>query len=222
MEKTEEQVKMTDFRRHPVVALDIGGVCISLNHEKIAHVLGVRSFSEVEPGFLKACTLLEQDKISHDAWMDEFCRITGNRFTRGALMELWNTMIGPALPGMTEAVRDLADRGIRFVYLSNTSREHMDIFFSTNAFSHLVTGGIFSYSERIMKPEAAIYQAFEKRYGVPMAYFDDRQENIDGALHLHWNAILFRSPEQFHQETLSALKKLYENTEKSENNRKIF
>ena len=34
MGKTEEQGKMTDFRRHPVVALDIGGVCISLNHKR--------------------------------------------------------------------------------------------------------------------------------------------------------------------------------------------
>ena len=40
MGKTEEQGKMTDFRKHPVVALDIGGVRTSLNHESIAQVVG--------------------------------------------------------------------------------------------------------------------------------------------------------------------------------------
>ena len=209
MQKTKKN--KGDFQ--PVVALDIGGVCISLHPGKVAEALGVELNAKYMPAdFMNSCNLLEQSKISHDEWLEQFHQVTGRRFSRGKLMEIWNLSIGPALPGMTEAVKDLVSRGVRFVYLSNTSREHMDCFFSSNEFSHLVTGGVFSYAEGIMKPEQGIYESFEKRYGIPMAYFDDRQENIDAALKRHWHAVLFHSPEQFYNEVLSLL----QNAEKDE------
>jgi len=101
------------------------------------------------------------------------------------------------MPGMADAVRDFSFRGVRFIYFSNTSKMHMDTFFSSNDFSHLVTGCVFSYSAGSMKPEPEIYESFEKLYGVPDMYFDDRQENIDAAVRRNWNGVLFTSAAMF-------------------------
>lgn len=202
-----EDLKVDTLKKQALVALDIGGVCISLHLPELAEALGISLEDWTTSDFFQCCCLLEQSKISHDEWLEQFYQFAGGRFSKGELMRIWNLSIGQALPGMTEAVRDLVLRGVRFVYLSNTSKEHMDYFFSHNEFSHLVTGGVFSYAEKIMKPEPGIYEAFEKRYGIPMAYFDDRQENIDSALKRNWHGVLFQSPEQFYREVLLLLEK---------------
>jgi len=68
-----------------------------------------------------------------------------------------------------------------------------------NGFGHLVTGGVYSFSAGAMKPDPVIYEAFEREYGVPYAYFDDRAENVEGAKARGWNAFVYHSPEEFRQ-----------------------
>ena len=188
----------------PVAALDIGGVCISLNPRAVADALHWTSMEHIPAEFLAACRQLEQGAVSEEAWLAQFLQISGNRFSRGELIEIWNRILGPALPGMPEAVRTLADEGLRFVYFSNTSRIHMNAFFSRNEFCHLVTGGVFSYEEGVLKPSHRIYEVFEQLYGKPLIYFDDREENILAAKHRNWNAVQFRNAEMFLQSARAA------------------
>lgn len=177
-----------------IIALDIGGVCINLHFEKMLKKLGIiasvftppREFSDISWQF-------EKGLVSRGEWLDVFVKYTKNKFTRPELISIWNLAIGEAKEGMLEAVREKIAHGFRFVYFSNTSSLHMDAFFSNNAFSHLVTGGVYSYETHLMKPDDAMYEAFEKRYGIPYAYFDDRLENVEGAKKRNWNAIHFRS-----------------------------
>ncbi len=179
-----------------IVALDIGGVCISIHPERIIQEFGlVQTFFHAKET-LDLCNRLETGKITTAEWLETLQKITKNKFSKPELLAIWNRMLGDSLPGMADAVQRAISRGWRFIYFSNTSEAHMDYFFRTNDFCHLVTGAVFSYESGCMKPEAKIYADFEAQYGKPAFYFDDRQENIDAGIQHGWNSIRFHSPAQ--------------------------
>lgn len=180
-----------------LIALDIGNVCISLHVEKACRKLGVLNFLPPPAYFMEKCTLLECGLISEDEWFDEFAKVTKGKFTRDELRDAWYVIIGPSLPGMKEAVTAVLKKGYTFAYLSDTSAIHMNYFFRTNDFCHLASGAVFSYEVGATKPHDSMYEEFERRYGRPCIYFDDKQKNIDGALKRGWNAVLFRTVDDF-------------------------
>lgn len=180
-----------------IVALDIGGVCVSLHPEKIYKKLGASILIKPPAEFMRCCNLFERGKISRDEWFSSFATLSGGKFQDQELWDIWNSMIGPSIPGMTDAVNSLISKDYRFVFFSNTSIIHMEQVSRMCDFAHLVTGGIFSYETGYMKPEQEIYEAFEKVYGIPYAYFDDRAENIDAALKRGWNAHVFKDAKTF-------------------------
>ena len=185
-----------NFSERKIVALDIGGVCVRLYPEICMARFGVKQDMTQWPEFWKLDHQLETGSISEDFFLESIRRLLDNRLSLNEIRSAWNSFIGPDIPGMADAVRSLADR-YRFVYFSNTSRFHLDDVTCMNGFGHLVTGGIYSFSAGAMKPDPVIYEAFEREYGVPYAYFDDRAENIEGAKARGWNAYLFHSPEEF-------------------------
>ena len=181
-------------KMNKTIALDIGGVCTTLHFGRMLKRLGVDSANFIPPAaFTEMCTRFEKGLVPQSEWLASFREASGNRFRNDELIEIWNSVIGEAVDGMYEAVRSKIASGFRFVYFSNTSSLHMDAFFSTNSFTHLVSGGVYSYETHLMKPDFAMYKAFEAKYGVPYAYFDDRLENIEAALEIGWNAIHFTS-----------------------------
>ena len=52
-------------------------------------------------------------------------------------------------------------------------------------------GGVFSYEAGRHKPDSAMYEEFEKRFGIPFLYVDDLQANTDAALSRGWSFKLF-------------------------------
>ena len=185
---------MIPFEQRKIVALDIGGVCIQLQHNKIFPALG---FGNAAPSEFQAVSnLLEKGKISSDLWLEHFQTATDHKFSNAELLEFWNSIIGYDIPEMGQAVREFSDR-FRFVYFSNTSRLHLDEVVRKSSFGQLVSGGVFSFEAGYMKPEKEIYQIFENTYGVPVAYFDDNADNIAAASGLGWNAHLYTCPEEF-------------------------
>lgn len=179
-----------------IVALDIGGVCISIHPERVIQKLGLLRSLFHSREALELCNKLERGLISTEEWLTILQEITKGDYSKPELLDIWNRMLGDSLPGMADAVRRAIDRGWRFIYFSNTSEAHMDHFLKTNDFCHLVTGAVFSYDSGSMKPDAKIYEDFETQYGKPDFYFDDRQENIDAGLARGWNAVRFHSPDQ--------------------------
>lgn len=189
---------VTTLGKEKIVALDIGGVCISLHPGRILRALGLSPLLKPPARFLEACTLLETGRMSNEEWFRIFSEYTGGRFRMEELAEIWNSMIGPDIPGMADAVRSLLARGgYRFVFFSNTSAMHLMQVLRMCSFCHLVTGGVFSYEAGAMKPDPGMYEAFEKAYGVPCLYFDDREENVEAARRRGWSARVFTSAESF-------------------------
>lgn len=188
---------MIPFGKRKIVAMDIGNVCIRLEPERCFGLFGLKPWTPLPGAFGKACAALELGLIPEAQWLREFEKITEHRFTPAQLVRIFVSMIGPDMPGMEEMIRLLIPRGYRFIFLSNTSALHMHEFARRSRLIHLFTGGVFSFTAHALKPAPAIYEAFERKYGVPFAYFDDGAANVEAAAKRSWNAVLFRTPEDF-------------------------
>ncbi|MDD2404579.1 MAG: HAD family hydrolase [Lentisphaerae bacterium] len=171
-----------------VIALDIGGVCIKLNHQRCLGRLGISAAADLPEGFGAACNLLECGLIDEYEWLKRsraFLPETAG-MNDDSIMEIFNDAIDSDVEGMAEFAKAMVDAGYRLVYFSNTSELHAMEVARKLSFAPLITGAIYSFEVGVMKPDPAIYQAFEERFGVPVAYFDDRLENIEVARKRGW------------------------------------
>lgn len=182
-----------------LVALDIGNVCVSIHFAPFMQCFGIRDMLSIPAQFIKLDRQFEVGELSTEEWLNRFDELTAHRFTKARLLEIWNSIVGPSLPGMEDAIRRAVKRGWRFVFFSNTSKPHMDKFLSENEFCHLVTGAVFSYDAHALKPDAKIYEVFERDYGIPEFYFDDSATNIAAGSARGWNSVQFRSPDQLNE-----------------------
>lgn len=104
-------------------------------------------------------------------------------------------------------VKSLRDAGYRCYYLSNFSRKvHADCG-EALGFLEYMNGGIFSYRDRLIKPDAEIYELLLARYGLEAeecVFMDDTKKNLLPAEKLGIHTILFQDREQ----AVSELEKL--------------
>ena len=183
--------------KNKVIALDIGGVCIKLHHDRCLGRLGIASQADLPKEFINVTNLLECGLISELEWLErsrEFLPGTAD-LDNDLVMEIFNDAIGTDIDGMADFAQTMINAGFRLVYFSNTSELHSMEVARKLSFAPLITGAIYSFEEGAMKPNQKIYQSFEERFGIPHAYFDDRAENIEAAIKRGWNAQLFTSAE---------------------------
>ena len=191
----------------PVVALDIGNVSMKLNFDEM-----YRRF-DLDPGDAGAVgrlwehgSALETGRCTVPEFLDRLDDFVGHRRTREYLLDAWRCGVQEPMPGMLETVRSLAARGTRFSFMSDISPIHLDQVFKYCKFAHLVSGGIYSFEVGAFKLQgSAMFDAFERRYGRPLVFFDDRVEIIEHARGLGWDAVRFQSPEQVLRDALSLL-----------------
>ena len=96
-------------------------------------------------------------------------------------------------------LEDLKQRGYRIYILSNYSEDHFRYVSKTFSFFGLEDGKVISFEEKILKPDAAIYETLLKRYGLKAeecVFLDDMPENIEGAIRAGMKGIVFESYEQ--------------------------
>ncbi|MDD7751763.1 MAG: hypothetical protein PUK77_08655, partial [bacterium] len=131
-----------------------------------------------------------------EEWLDVLWNSLGRRFTKERLLDGWNSILAGPFPGVEKYIRKYAESGVKFVYLSDISRLHLNNVCRMLPFAHLIYDGVYSFEAGVRKPGAAMYELFEKRHGVPDFYFDDKLCNIEGARKRGWNAIQFTHAEQ--------------------------
>lgn len=114
-----------------------------------------------------------------------------------ALRDAWNGIFTP-LPEMLSFVAKLKHHcGIYL--LSNTSDLHWAHLKKTYGLEEICHGLLASYEVGAMKPSAAIYRAFELRFGLTAKttlFIDDKQENIAGAMACGWQGLWRRDQQQ--------------------------
>ncbi|OGV52974.1 MAG: hypothetical protein A2X49_10855 [Lentisphaerae bacterium GWF2_52_8] len=177
------------------IALDVGCVCVKLQHQLCLQRLGLSSMSDIPQDFLFACNQLERGKISEEQWLALFQdKMPG--WSAEDLLDAWNLIIGPDMDGMADFAEYALARGCRLVYFSDTSKLHMLRFCRNLSFAPLITGGIFSFEVGAQKPEKEMYEAFERSYGIPCLYLDDKPGNIAAGVSRGWNSHVFANASQ--------------------------
>ena len=171
---------MKKIIRKELIALDIGNVCVCLNYDKCLETLGYDS-SMIPLSFIHTINAYECGKITTAEWLQEFRKITENKFSNIELIKAYNIILGEEIASTRELVEKTVLGGGRVIFFSNISEVHANHIFSSLSFSHLISGTIFSFQAKVQKPHINIYKSFEKKYGKPTLYLDDKVENLQAA-----------------------------------------
>ncbi len=100
-------------------------------------------------------------------------------------------------------IRGLKDAGYGVYYLSNFSEKVYQECQDALDFLPLMDGGILSYREQVIKPDAEIYRRLLSRYSLKAeesVFIDDTPANVEAARELGIHGICFRTEEQAREE----------------------
>ena len=96
-------------------------------------------------------------------------------------------------------IKELKEKGYGVYYLSNFSEPACRDCGDQMGFLQYMDGGILSYLEKVIKPDAAIYNLLMDRYGLKAeecVFLDDTEKNIIGAQAVGMHGIVFKNKEQ--------------------------
>lgn len=116
----------------------------------------------------------------------------------------YHDMVGDALPGMTELLKELKERGCGLYGLTNWSYKVYAVLERVPIF-RLLDGEVISSEEHLIKPDLRIYQCLIDRYQLNPSdciFVDDKQTNVDAAKAVGMNALLFTGSEQLRNDLL--------------------
>lgn len=102
-------------------------------------------------------------------------------------------------PKVWEKVHELKEKGYRIYLLSNYSKDFFQKHTRDASFMQDLDGAVVSYQIHETKPDAAIYEYLLEKYQLKPAeclFFDDRIENIEGAVYVGITAKQVTSQEQ--------------------------
>lgn len=91
-------------------------------------------------------------------------------------------------------IKDLKNRGLQVLFLSNFSQRAFDECRDALGFLDYVDGGIFSYTVKLIKPDPEIYRCILDRYDLDPSecvFIDDLTENVSAAADLGMHTIHF-------------------------------
>ena len=185
-----------------LLALDIGNVCVRIDHADFASALGLKSLPE-------ECRLIMRDYewgiIPSEAEFISRCHeIFEGKFSRSELLSAFESILIEPVTGMQELASEFSKMSVKAVFFSDISPTHL------RRTRELVpeicrnsAGGVFSFDAGAWKPSGAMFSRFEKLYGVPDLYADDRAELISAAQERSWNALQFVSAEDLREKLLA-------------------
>lgn len=109
------------------------------------------------------------------------------------------------MPGMRDLLARLKAEGYHIYGLTNWSEtvypviEKFDIL-------QMMEGTLISSEEKLLKPDAAIYHRLCEKFGLSpqeCLFTDDRQVNVDGALAVGMQAVLFTNAKEYEKSLIS-------------------
>jgi glucose-1-phosphatase len=185
------------------IALDIGNVCIRLRPGKCAEALGLPPSIGIPEELMDSVDKIERNLISEQQWMKDFHEITDHQFTNYQLRSAYNQVLGEEIEGIKEFLQQKTEEGYRIIFFSDTSEIHINSVYRELSFANIITGGVFSFDTGAKKPEPGMYEAFEKLYGKPDIYLDDKLENIKAGRKRGWNSYVFSNIDKLMKELYS-------------------
>ena len=172
------------------IALDIGNVCIQIDHVSCYTKVGFDGMPPQE--VMQLAREYECGRLTEDEFWTKFQQYAPDKSkSRRDLEKDFDSILVEPVEGMEELISALPLFGIQPVFFSDVSARHMKLVRRMFRAAAMVPHGIYSFEVGAMKPEDAMFEAFEKRFGVPALYVDDREVLIEAAKKRGWNAIVF-------------------------------
>lgn len=129
----------------------------------------------------------------------EICRVLENL---NGMIEIY--------PYTKSWMQELKAQGYQVYILSNLGSKVFHDCGSKMDFVELADGAVFSYQEKLVKPDDSIYYRILKRYQLrpeETVFFDDNKANIEAACEVGIHGIVFEALEQAKQELEAVVKK---------------
>ena len=192
---------MTDPVAMPIsaVAFDIGGVLLEWNPRLLYRKLFGADEAAMEQFLAEVCTPEWNARLDAGLpFADAVAELVAAHPDRAPLIEAyhrrWPEMLGDAVPGTVEIMRELRAAGIPTYALSNWSAETFPVAQSRFPFLGETDGLLISGEVGVGKPDPAIFREFLRRFGLvagQTVFIDDWDRNIATARGLGLVAIQF-------------------------------
>lgn len=181
-----------------VVVFDLGGVviriCRSWKEGCDAAGLDYRPQAEQHlrtPAFRALIDRHQRGEVECAHFHRQLSELLGGVYAPHELEAIHNAWTRGDYPGISDAIDGIHGAGLATACLSNTSASHWELLQASDALGKIRLRHA-SHLLGLIKPDAAIYRAFEQRTGFAPAeilFFDDLEENVAGARVCGWNAV---------------------------------
>ena len=192
-----------------IVCFDLGGVLVRIHHTwgDACRAAGLAARDEPAGAPVEAkCSALNArlmvGEIAIDEWAEGISRAFDGAYSAEEAVRAHDAITQDEYEGATALIVALHDAGIATACLSNTDHAHWARFVPADgdpsgarALEYPTVARIQSrFASHLLglaKPDAAIYQAFERTTGLrghDIVFFDDRPENVDAARLRGWRA----------------------------------
>jgi 2-haloacid dehalogenase len=183
-----------------VVIFDLGGVVIDWNPRYLYRKLFNGDETAMESFLATVCTSSWNEQQDAGRSFAEGCDgLKRLHPDKAELIDAWfqryGEMLGGAIPGTVEILRELRSRSVPIYALSNWSAETfpraLDRFECLSWFN----GVLLSGEAKVLKPDRRIFEIFLDTFRIEPSraiYIDDRSENVEAAIELGMRGVVFR------------------------------
>ena len=204
MTNTDPQSRPGKLRKPLFIYVDLGNVLLMFDHDiacrQMSEVSGV-DFAQIKKLVFEGSleNQYETGTISTAEFYEAFCRQTGTKPCLDALMHAASDIFS-LNARIVPVVSQLAAVNMPMGILSNTCEAHWQ-FVNNGRFgllNHFFPVKALSYELKSMKPDGQIYAKAAELAGVEPSeifFFDDKPENVAGALKAGYDAVHYSSPE---------------------------
>ena len=180
------------------IVFDLGNVLLNFKpvvylHTQISDKIKVQEVYE-EIFTSEEWLMLDRGVITEEDAVNEICnRSTENSELIKLVMNNWYQLLTP-IEDTVEILKELKNKGYRLYFLSNFHLLAYEDVTKRYEFFKYFDGGILSYKEKLIKPGNDIYNKLIEKCKInpeETIFIDDTIENIESAIRLRFEAILF-------------------------------
>ena len=179
----------------PVIALDIGNVCVHLQLKRHARAFGYPNIGHFRAEAPEAFALndrFHRGEVSEPQFLCELRKTLPalGEWTDEAIQSAYRTLVGEEIDGMAAMVDEWLDRDIQPVFFSDINPIHWRQVQGFMSFMERVPGAVLSFETGACKPHPPMYVEMETLHcegGRPCLYLDDKAENIAAGRARGWN-----------------------------------
>lgn len=196
---------------HPTIVFDLGNVLIRWNPRNLYRQFFGDDTAAMETFLSEVCSPAwneEQDRgrTWAEAVQEAISRHPSQETLIRAYDERWEETISGPIEETVDILRELKEKEIRLLALTNWSAEKFPVALNQFSFLQWFEGILVSGEEYLIKPDPAIFMLLASRYTLDptrTVFIDDSMHNIDAASRLGFQALHFTDADKLRQDLLA-------------------